>query len=107
MNKEDKVYIPKNVKKLEFFREFGVKGLIITLMVRIISFVPIILLYTSGKQAFALTLFLIVIATTIMMVTKDDNNVSFLHQLKFVCKNIFMQRNFKYGKRKRQKSNIN
>ncbi len=38
MNKEDKVYVPKNVKKqLEFFRGFGVKELIITLMVVAIS----------------------------------------------------------------------
>lgn len=101
MNKEDKVYVPKNVKKqLEFFRGFGVKELIITLIIGVISIVPTILLYTNGKQAFALTLFLIVIAVTIMLVTKDDNNVSFFHQLKLVGKNIFMQRNFKYGKRK-------
>jgi len=101
MNREDKVYIPKNVKKeLEFFRGFGVKELIITLIVGTISLTPTILLYINSQQAIAITLFLIIIATTIMLVTKNDSNVSFLHQLKFVCKNIFMQRNFKYGKRK-------
>jgi len=100
MNKEDKVYVPKNVKKqLEFFRGFGVKELIITLIVGAISIIPTILLYKSGHQAFALTLFLVVIAITIMLVIKDDNNVSFLQQLKLVCKSIFMQKNFKYGKR--------
>lgn len=104
MNKEDKVYVPKNVKKqLEFFRGFGVKELIITLMVVVvISIIPTILLYKYGHQAFALTLFLVIVATTIMLVIKDDNNISFLQQLKLVCKSIFMQKNFKYGKRNKR-----
>ena len=100
MNKEDKVYVPKNVRKnFEFFRGFGVRELIITLIVGIISIVPTILLYKYVNQALALTLFLIIVATTIMLVIKDDNNVSFLQQLKLVCKSIFMQKSFKYGKR--------
>ncbi len=100
MNKEDKVYVPKNVKKnFEFFRGFGVKELIITLIVGIISIAPTIFLYKYVNQALALTLFLIIVATTIMLVIKDDNNISFLQQLKLVCKSIFMQKNFKYGKR--------
>ncbi len=103
MNKEDKVYVPKNVKKqLEFFRGFGVKELIITLIVGVLSIIPTILLYKYGYQALALTLFLVVVATTIMLVIKDDNNVSFLQQLKLVCKSIFMQKNFKYGKRSKR-----
>ena len=79
MNKEDRVYVPKNVKKqLEFFRGFGVKELIITLIVGVLSILPTILLYKYGHQAFALTLFLVIVATTIMLVIKDDNNISFL-----------------------------
>ena len=103
MNKEDKVYVPKNVKnQLEFFRGFGVKELIITLVVAVISIFPTIILYKYGHQAFALTLFLVTVATTIMLVVKDDNNVSFFRQLKLVCKSIFMQKNYKYGKRNKR-----
>lgn len=96
MNKEDKIYVPKNVRKrLEFFRGFGVKELIITLIVGILSIIPTIFLYKYGHQAFAITFFLVIVATTIMLVVKDDNNVSFLQQLKLVCKSIFMQKKFK------------
>lgn len=101
MEKDKKVYVPKNVKKqLEFFRGFGVKELIITLIVGVVSIIPTIFLYKYWNQGLALTLFLIVIVTTIMLVIKDDNNVSFLQQLKLVCKNIFMQKDFKYKNRR-------
>ena len=103
MNKENKVYIPKNVKReLEFFRGFGIKELIITILVGMITIVPTIFMYKFINQALALTLFLIIIATTVMLVIKDENNVSFLQQLKLVCKSIFMQKNFKYGKRNKR-----
>lgn len=103
MNKDNNVYIPKNVKnKLEFFRGFGVKELIITIIVSILSILPVILIYKYISQVFAISFFLIVIASTIMLVIKDDNNVSFLKQLQLVVKHIFMQKNFKYGDRKRR-----
>lgn len=101
MNKDDKVYIPRNVKKeLEFFRGFGVKELLITLVVAVIAIIPVILMYKYISQAFAISFFMILIASTIMLVVKDDNNVSFFRQLKLVLKNIFMQKNFRYGERK-------
>lgn len=103
MSKENKVYIPKNVKReLEFFRGFGIKELIITILVGMVSIIPTIFMYKFINQALALTVFLIIITTTIMLVIKDDNNVSFFHQLKLVFKNIFMQKNFKYGKRNKR-----
>ena len=65
-----------------------------------VSIIPTIFLYKFWNQGLALTLFLVIIAITIMLVTKDDNNVSFLQQLKLVCKNILMQKNFKYKNRR-------
>lgn len=103
MNKDNNVYIPKNVKnKLEFFRGFGVKELIITIIVSILSILPVILIYKYISQVFAISLFMISITSTIMLVIKDDNNVSFFKKLKLVIKHIFMQKNFKYGDRKRR-----
>ncbi len=97
MNKEDKVYIPKNVKnKLEFFRGFGVKELIITILVAILSILPVILLYKYVSQVFAISFFMITITSTVMLIIKDDNNVSFLQQLRLVVKNIFMQKRYDY-----------
>lgn len=101
MNKEDKVYVPRNVKKeLEFFRGYGVKELIITIIVAGISILPVIFIYKYVSQVFAISFFMIVTASTIMLVIKDDNNVSFFKQLKLVVKNIFMQKKFKYGVKK-------
>lgn len=101
MKKDDKVYIPRNVKKeLEFFRGFGVKELIITIIVAVISIIPVILIYKYISQIFAISFFMIVVTSTIMLVLKDENNMSFFKQLKLVIKNIFMQKNFKYGNKK-------
>lgn len=101
MNKDNNVYIPKNIKKeLEFFRGFGVKELIITILVVVISILPVILIYKYISQVFAISFFMISITSTIMLVIRDDNNVSFLKKLKLVMKHIFMQKNYKYGKRK-------
>ena len=101
MKKDDKVYIPRNVKKeLEFFRGFGVKELIITIIVAVISIIPVILIYKYISQIFAISFFMIVVTSTIMLVLKDENNMSFYKQLKLVVKNIFMQKNFKYGNKK-------
>ncbi|MBQ8234154.1 MAG: PrgI family protein [Bacilli bacterium] len=101
MKKDDKVYIPRNVKKeLEFFRGFGVKELIITIIVAVISIIPVILIYKYISQIFAISFFMIVVTSTIMLVLKNENNMSFYKQLKLVVKNIFMQKNFKYGNKK-------
>ena len=101
MKKDDKVYIPRNVKKeLEFFRGFGVKELIITIIVAVISIIPVILIYKYISQIFAISFFMIVVTSTIMLVLKYENNMSFFKQLKLVVKNIFMQKNFKYGNKK-------
>ena len=107
MNKEDKVYVPKNVKKqLEFFRGFGVKELIITLIVGVLSIIPTILLYKYGHQAFALTLFLVVVATTIMLVIKDDNNVlkaiGGKEQLDIIIDNLIDMHVYEYKIKERQ-----
>ena len=49
-NKEDKVYVPKNVKKqLEFFRGFGVKELIITFFDYQLLLIPSFSLYQKYK----------------------------------------------------------
>ncbi len=100
MDKENKVYVPKNVKQnLEFFKGFGVKELIITGIVVIISALPVFFIYKYVNQALAISLFLIIIATTITLVTKDNNGVSFLHQLKLVIKSIIEQKKIKYRRK--------
>lgn len=101
MDREKKVYVPKNVKKrLEFFRGFGVNELIITVTVGIIAIVPTIFLYKFTNQAFAMSIFLITIATTVTLVMKDNNDVSFIKKLRLVLKHILSQKKFNYTRRK-------
>ena len=46
VEKEDKAYIPKNVKnELEFFRGFEIKELIITIVVVMLSIIPTFFMY--------------------------------------------------------------
>ena len=101
MKKDDDVYVPKNVKKkLEFFNGFGVKELIITIITTIILIVPCLIIY-KYNQVLAMSLFLTLVATTVMLVTKDNNDVSFFYKIKLVMKNIFMQKEYKNRKEKK------
>lgn len=104
MVNNSKVYIPKNVKKeLEFFRGFGIKELIITLVVTFLSIIPVLLIYKYLSQVFAISFFLILVTTTIMLVIRDDNNVSFYKKISLVVKHIFMQKNYKYRLEEKEK----
>lgn len=94
---EEKLYIPANIKtRLEFYRGYGVKEFIITILVAIIS-LPFCFLISSIKSTtIAVVVFFIIVATAVISLTKDENNLCVANQVKFLINKLRMQKKYKY-----------
>ncbi len=96
-NKQNDLYIPTNVKtKTEFFKGYGVKELVITIIV-MASFLPIAFILNTLKGTVIAVIFMFVlVAGTVIVVTRDDNNLSVAKQLKFMINSANSQKCFRY-----------
>lgn len=95
--KQNELYIPSNIKtRLEFFKGYGVKEMIITLVVMIFSLPIIFALYKLKGTLIAVILAFIVVAGTVVSVVKDDNNLCVAKQIGFMLKNLRMQKRYSY-----------
>ena len=81
-NDNYRLYIPMNVKtRLEFFKGFGVKELISTIVV-LILLLPVSFIIFKIKNSYLLPVVIefIGVAGTVIMTTKDDNNLCVVNQ---------------------------
>lgn len=93
-----KLYVPTNVKtRLEFFNGFGISELITTAIVAGI-FLPISFIIYKIRGSFLMPIILefLAIAGTIMMTTKDSNNLCVVTQIRFMLNFSKMQKKFDY-----------
>lgn len=101
MNNEEtdfKLYVPTNVKtRLEFFNGFGISELITTAIVAGF-FLPISFIVYKIKGSFLIPIIIefIAIAGTVMMTTKDANNLCVVTQIKFMINFSKIQKKFDY-----------
>lgn len=95
--KKDNLYIPANIRtRLEFFKGYGIKELVITISV-MAFFLPIIfLIYKLQGTITAVVVFFIVVAGTVISLVKDDDNLCMMEQIKFMFKKINVQKRYKY-----------
>ena len=95
--KSHQLYIPSNVKtRLEFFKGFGVKELITTIIALIVSLPIAYLIYMISSTMVAIIFLFIVVAGTVVIVTQDDNNLSVAKQIGFMLRYSSMQKKYKY-----------
>ena len=94
-----KLYIPSNVKvRLEFFKGYGVKELVATMLVAI-CLIPIsIIAYFCGNKSYLIPVIIemIGVLTTLIATTKYENNLFVFNQVKFLIDFLKMQNNFEY-----------
>lgn len=101
MNNEQtdfKLYVPTNVKtRLEFFSGFGISELITTIIVIGIC-LPISFIVYKIKGSFLIPIIIefLAIAGTVMMTTKDGNNLCVVTQIKFMIDFNKIQKKFDY-----------
>ena len=77
-NEDTKLYIPSNVKiRLEFFKGYGVKELISTIIVAIILIPFSIIAYYIGNLNYILPVIIEMfgVVATVVATTKDENNL--------------------------------
>lgn len=95
--KNNELYIPANIKiRLEFFKGYGVKELVITLLVMAFSLPIIFGIYAIKGLLTAIIFLFIVVAGTVISITKDENNLCVAKQINYMIKNSKMQKKFKY-----------
>ena len=97
-NNEYKLYIPTNVKtRLEFFKGYGIKELISTVIV-LVALLPISFIVYKLKDNFLLPVVIefIGVAGTIIATTKDDNNLCVVSQIKYMIEFSKIQKQYRY-----------
>lgn len=94
-----KLYIPSNVRtRLEFFKGYGVKELIVSVVV-LIALLPISILVYKLKDNYLIPVLIefIGVAATVISVTKDENNLCLIDQLKYMVEFVKMQKKYEYN----------
>ena len=95
--KQNELYIPSNIKtRLEFFKGYGVKEMIITLVVMIFSLPIAFALYKLKGTLLAVIFLFIIVAGTVVSIVKDDNNLCVSKQIGFMLKNLNLQKKYRY-----------
>jgi len=103
--KQNELYIPSNIKtRLEFFKGYGVKEMVITLGVMAFSLPIIFLIYKLKGTLLAVIILFIITSGTVILIIKDDNNLCVSKQIGFMLKNLNMQKkyNYKYFDKRRR-----
>lgn len=97
-DKNYKLYIPTNVKtRLEFFKGYGIKELIITVIV-LVALLPIsfIVYKIRGDYLLPVVIEFIGVAGTVIAVTKDENNLCVISLIKFMSEFSKTQKEYRY-----------
>ena len=95
--KGDELYIPSNIKtRLEFFKGYGVSEMVITLIVMAFSLPIAFGIYKLRSTVTAIIFLFIVVAGTVVAITKDENNLCVAKQVGYMIKNNKMQKKYKY-----------
>ena len=86
---EEKLYMPTGItNKKEYFKGFGREEFIISLKVGIITLIITAIYYGISQNAFfAMVFYIFVVGSTVIMLTKNDYNISpvnyFMQYLRF------------------------
>ncbi|MGN1299611.1 MAG: hypothetical protein ACI4UE_06500 [Candidatus Scatovivens sp.] len=98
-NEDAKLYIPSNVKvRLEFFKGYGVKELISTIIVAI-ALIPIsIIVYHLGNKNYLIPVLIEMfgVVATVVATTKDENNLCIVNQVKYMIDFAKSQKKYDY-----------
>ena len=98
-NEDTKLYIPSNVKvRMEFFKGYGVKELVITIIVAG-ALIPIsIIAYYLGNQNYLIPVLIEMfgVVATIVATTKDENNLCMVNQVKHMIDFAKTQKKYEY-----------
>ena len=93
-----KLYIPTNVKtRLEFFKGFGIKELTASVII-LLTLLPIsfFIYKIKGDYLIPVLIEFIGVAITVISITKDENNLCVIDQIRYMLEFIKMQKKYEY-----------
>ena len=98
MAREKPLYIPQGLKlRAEIFNGFSKEELIKTIVVTLIAGVIDVLLFLITKNTVVTIVFMLVsVSGTVLMLTKDNFNISVVDQIGFLIKYQFRQKKYRY-----------
>ncbi len=98
MENTKKLYIPRGLKlKSEIFNGFGKEELIKSIISSIVFGIIDIIIYLITKNTVISVVFILTtISGTILMLTKDYNNISVVDQVGFLLEYSLKQKNYMY-----------
>jgi len=98
MENKKTLYIPQGLKtRVEIFSGFGKEELFkATLVTLVVGLLDIVFYLITKNAVVAMVTILVTIAGSVMMLTKDHNNVSVVDQVGFMIRFERSQKKFKY-----------
>jgi hypothetical protein len=96
--KKQSLYIPQGLKtRVEIFDGYGKEELFKTIIVTVVAGIFDILLYFIFRStAISMVFILVAISGSVMMLTKDKNNISVVDQVGFMVRFARSQKVYKY-----------
>lgn len=98
MARDKPLYIPQGLKlNKEIYNGYGREELIKTIVVTLVAGVIDALLFLITKSVVvAIVFMLIAVSGSVLMLTKDNNNISVVDQVGFLIKYQYRQKKYKY-----------
>lgn len=98
MAREKPLYIPQGLKlRKEIFNGYGKEELMKTILVTLVAGVIDALQYFVTRNMVVTIVFMLVtVSGAVLMLTKDNSNISVVDQMGFIIKYQFGQKKYKY-----------
>ncbi len=98
MTREKPLYIPQGLKlRTEIFNGFAKEELIKTIIVTLVAgAIDALLFLFIQNTVVAIVFMLIAVSGTVLMLTKDNSNISVVDQVGFLIKYRFRQKKYRY-----------
>lgn len=95
---KEALYIPQGLKKrMEYFSGYGKAEFAKTIIVTLITAIVCVLIYLFTKNPFIAVLTVLIIpSTTVIVLIKNDSNISVVDQVKFMVRFMKEQKKYKY-----------
>jgi hypothetical protein len=98
MAREKPLYIPQGLKlRKEIFNGYGKEELMKTILVTLVAGVIDVLQFFITKNTVVTIVFMLVaVSGAVLMLTKDNSNISVVDQMGFIIRYQFGQKKYKY-----------
>jgi hypothetical protein len=98
MAREKPLYIPQGLKlRKEIFNGYGKEELIKTILVTLVAgMIDALQFFVTRNTVVTIVFMLVAVSGAVLMLTKDNSNISVVDQMGFIIKYQFGEKNYKY-----------